>query len=132
MKGFLFNPVVSDKKKRDLLSTLANDAGLSKHTLNFLNLLLDQDRLVAIQEIFDQFEIQYCKLTDTQASTALEMHTDGCSLLPTVLLASAARNCPICKIYQHNVGPLKYTAFPSLHLTTKIHMNITIHIIPST
>lgn len=68
VKGFLFNPVVADKKKRDLLQTLANDAGLSKHTLNFMNLLLDQDRLVAIQEIFDQFEIQYCKLTDTQAS----------------------------------------------------------------
>ena len=42
MKGFLFNPVVADQKKRDLLSSLANDAGLSKHTLNFLNLLLDQ------------------------------------------------------------------------------------------
>ncbi|CAL8471262.1 g10804 [Coccomyxa elongata] len=69
VKDFLFNPVVADKRKRELLSSLANDAGLSKHTLNFLNLLLDQDRLVAIQEIFDQFEIQYCKLTDTQVAT---------------------------------------------------------------
>ena len=135
VKGFLFNPVVADQKKRDLLSSLANDAGLSKHTLNFLNLLLDQarqllcvspalrvgvcvtnsggipldasahchaaagvdrrrialpcmcmaaahglsggvmggwlqDRLMAIQEIFDAFEIQYCKLTDTQVRAA--------------------------------------------------------------
>ena len=42
VKGFLFNPVVADQRKRELLSSLANDAGLSKHTLNFLNLLLDQ------------------------------------------------------------------------------------------
>ncbi len=73
MKDFLFNPVVADKRKRELLSSLANDAGLSKHTLNFLNLLLDQDRLVAIQEIFDQFEIQYCKLTDTQVDLPVRM-----------------------------------------------------------
>ena len=42
VKSFLFNPVVADQRKRELLSSLANDAGLSKHTLNFLNLLLDQ------------------------------------------------------------------------------------------
>ena len=66
MKEFLFNPMVEEKKKRDLMKSLADDAGLSKHTLNFMNLLLDQGRLFSIAEIFDQFEIQYCKLTDTQ------------------------------------------------------------------
>lgn len=44
VKNFLFNPVVADQRKRELLSSLANDAGLSSHTLNFLNLLLDQAR----------------------------------------------------------------------------------------
>ena len=41
MKDYLFNPMVDVMKKRELLSSLANDAGLSKHTTNFLNLLLD-------------------------------------------------------------------------------------------
>ncbi len=68
MKEFLFNPMVEEKKKRDLMKSLADDAGLSKHTLNFMNLLLDQGRLFSIAEIFDQFEIQYCKLTDTQVT----------------------------------------------------------------
>ena len=68
MKEFLFNPMVEEKKKRDLMKSLADDAGLSKHTLNFMYLLLDQGRLFSIAEIFDQFEIQYCKLTDTQVT----------------------------------------------------------------
>ena len=67
VKEFLFNPMVDVGKKRDLLSSLANDAGLSKHTLNFLNLLLDSDRLVAVESIFDEFQAAYCRLTDTQA-----------------------------------------------------------------
>ena len=66
VKEFLFNPMVEEKKKRDLMKSLADDAGLSKHTLNFMYLLLDQGRLYSIAEIFDEFEIQYCKLTDTQ------------------------------------------------------------------
>ncbi len=70
VKEFLFNPMVDIGKKRDLLSSLANDAGLSKHTLNFLNLLLDSDRLVAMEQIFDAFQTAYCRLTDTQARHA--------------------------------------------------------------
>jgi len=69
VKDFLFNPMVEEKKKRDLMKSLADDAGLSKHTLNFMYLLLDQGRLYSIADIFDQFEIQYCKLTDTQVAT---------------------------------------------------------------
>ncbi|KAK9826862.1 hypothetical protein WJX81_001390 [Elliptochloris bilobata] len=69
VKDFLFNPMVDVGKKRDLLSSLANDAGLSKHTLNFLNLLLDSDRLVAIESIFEEFQAAYCRLTDTQVAT---------------------------------------------------------------
>ena len=74
VKEFLFNPMVEEKKKRDLMKSLADDAGLSKHTLNFMYLLLDQGRLFSIAEIFDQFEIQYCKLTDTQARVCAPRH----------------------------------------------------------
>ena len=74
VKEFLFNPMVDVGKKRDLLLSLANDAGLSKHTLNFLNLLLDSDRLVAVESIFDEFQAAYCRLTDTQAR-ATELHS---------------------------------------------------------
>jgi len=90
VKDFLFNPMVDIGKKRDLLSSLANDAGLSKHTLNFMNLLLDSDRLVAMEQIFDAFQTAYCRLTDTQARQA----PDTCAVqnmlqtFPSTLVAS--------------------------------------------
>lgn len=68
IKEYLFNPMVDESKKRAFMKSLADDAGLSKHTLNFMYLLMDQGRLFGIADIFDQFEIQYCKLTDTQVT----------------------------------------------------------------
>ena len=96
VKEFLFNPMVEEKKKRDLMKSLADDAGLSKHTLNFMYLLLDQGRLFSIAEIFDQFEIQYCKLTDTQV-TALQ-------LLYASRLATKSGSANSSAVHCHAIG----------------------------
>lgn len=68
IKTFLFNPVMTAEKKRDVVKKIGKEAGLSKYTTNFLNLLIDKDRIQAIEEIIDAFEKTYCKLTDTQVS----------------------------------------------------------------
>lgn len=69
VKDFLENPVVEVGKKKDLLARVGREAGLNGATLNFLNLLLDNDRFVAAAAIFEAFEAQYCALTDTQVAT---------------------------------------------------------------
>lgn len=68
IKTFLFNPVMTEDKKRDVVKRIAKEAGLSKYTVNFLNLLIDKDRIVAIEEILEAFEKTYCSMTDTQVT----------------------------------------------------------------
>jgi len=68
IKTFLFNPVMTEDKKKDVVKKIAKEAGLSKYTVNFLNLLVDTDRIVAIEEILNAFEQTYCKMTDTQVA----------------------------------------------------------------
>lgn len=68
IKDFLFNPVMTPEMKRDVVKNISKEAGLSKYTTNFLNLLVDKDRIEAIEEILEAFEQTYCKMTDTQVS----------------------------------------------------------------
>lgn len=68
VKEFLTNPCVSAPKKKELLKRLGAEAGLDSSTLNFLGLLVDNDRLVAADEVFVAFEKVYCGLTDTQVA----------------------------------------------------------------
>jgi F-type H+-transporting ATPase subunit delta len=69
VKDFLENPTVDIGKKKDLLARVGREAGLNEATVNFLNLLVDNDRFVAATAIFEAFELQYCALTDTQVAT---------------------------------------------------------------
>lgn len=78
IKTFLFNPVMTPEKKRDVVKNISKEANLSKYTTNFLNLLIDKDRIEAIEEILDAFEKTYCKMTDTQVSYS--MTTRQCSV----------------------------------------------------
>lgn len=66
VREFLFNPMITEDKKKDVLEKLAKDAKLTDYVLNFLNILIDQDRLVNADTIFSAFESRYCELTDTQ------------------------------------------------------------------
>lgn len=63
---FLTNPIIPGSKRKDVLKALGQKAQLNEVTVNFVSLLIDNDRLVAYAEIFDSFEQQYCALTDTQ------------------------------------------------------------------
>lgn len=48
---------------------MGREAGLSKSTVNFLNILVDNDRMSAADAVFKSFETLYCALTDTQVAT---------------------------------------------------------------
>ena len=69
VKEFLCNPVVPVAKKREALARVGREAGLTKSTVNFLNILVDNDRMVAADSVFASFEKLYCGLTDTQVAT---------------------------------------------------------------
>jgi len=64
----LSNPVVDAEKKRAVLTKLGKEAGFQTYTNNFLNLLLEKDRLSLLDEVCESFEEAYCKLTDTQVA----------------------------------------------------------------
>lgn len=61
-----FNPVVDATKKKAVVAKISKEAGFQKYTTNFLNLLVEKDRVNLLNEICESFEEQYCVLTDTQ------------------------------------------------------------------
>nr|XP_023894472.1 ATP synthase delta chain, chloroplastic [Quercus suber] len=63
---FFANPVIDVEKKREMLDQIASSSGLSPHTANFLNILVDSGRIDLIKDIVSEFEIVYNDLTDTQ------------------------------------------------------------------
>jgi len=68
VKSFLSNPTLPEEKKKGLVKRIASESGFNNYTVNFLNLLIDQNRIDAIEEICDAFETKYCSLTDTQVA----------------------------------------------------------------
>lgn len=65
----LYNPVVEASKKKSVLAKIVAEAGFQAYTSNFLNLLVEKDRIRLLDEICESFEEQYCALTDTQVAT---------------------------------------------------------------
>ncbi|GLC47420.1 hypothetical protein PLESTB_000542900 [Pleodorina starrii] len=65
----IMNPVVDGEKKRAVLAKIAKEAGFQQYTVNFLNLLVEKDRLPLVPEICECFEDLYCQMTDTQVAT---------------------------------------------------------------
>jgi hypothetical protein len=66
LTDLLYNPVVDGDKKKAVLAKIAKEAGFQGYTGNFLNVLVQKDRLNLLPEIVESFEEQYCELTDTQ------------------------------------------------------------------
>ncbi|KAG2432110.1 hypothetical protein HXX76_009037 [Chlamydomonas incerta] len=69
LSALIMNPVVDADKKRAVLAKIAKEAGFQQYTINFLNLLVEKDRLALVPEICECFEDLYCQLTDTQVAT---------------------------------------------------------------
>ncbi|GIL60085.1 hypothetical protein Vafri_14743 [Volvox africanus] len=69
LSDLIMNPVVEADKKRAVLAKIAKEAGFQQYTVNFLNLLVEKDRLALVPEICECFEDFYCQMTDTQVAT---------------------------------------------------------------
>lgn len=63
---FFANPIIGDEKKRELINEIAKSSELLPHVVNFLNILVDMDRMELIKEIVQEFEMVYNKITDTE------------------------------------------------------------------
>ncbi|XP_010530142.1 PREDICTED: ATP synthase subunit delta, chloroplastic-like [Tarenaya hassleriana] len=63
---FFANPTVTVEKKREVLDEIAKSSSLQPHTENFLNILVDANRIEMVSEIVKEFEAVYNKLTDTE------------------------------------------------------------------
>jgi F-type H+-transporting ATPase subunit delta len=74
LRELLFNPVVENEKKRAVLVKIGKEAGFNQYTNNFLNLLLEKDRLPLLDEICESFEELYCQMTDTQVTARTGVH----------------------------------------------------------
>ena len=58
VKDTLSNPIIQDEKKKQVLSTIAREAGFTESTLSFLSLLVDARRIDAIDEIVEATRAQ--------------------------------------------------------------------------
>ncbi|CAJ1943616.1 unnamed protein product [Sphenostylis stenocarpa] len=66
VSDFFADPTLAVEEKRKLVDQIAESSGLQPHTKNFLNILVDGQRIDLINEIAREFELMYNTLTDTE------------------------------------------------------------------
>nr|GMD18864.1 ATP synthase delta chain, chloroplastic [Ipomoea batatas] len=57
---------MSDEKKREVVAEITKLFELQLHVVNFLNILVDMDRMELIKDIVQEFEMVYNKITDSR------------------------------------------------------------------
>ncbi|CAA7059463.1 unnamed protein product [Microthlaspi erraticum] len=60
------NPTVELWKKREVIDLIAESLSLLPYTANFLNVLIDSNRIDLVNEIIKEFELVYNKVTQTE------------------------------------------------------------------
>uniref|UniRef100_A0A7C8YFJ7 Uncharacterized protein n=1 Tax=Opuntia streptacantha TaxID=393608 RepID=A0A7C8YFJ7_OPUST len=66
VREFFANPVIEIEKKRAVLDEIVQSSGLQPRTGNFINILIDMNRVELIKDIVEEFEVVYNKMTDTE------------------------------------------------------------------
>ncbi|KAH9627242.1 hypothetical protein KSS87_018518 [Heliosperma pusillum] len=64
--SFFTSPVIGTVEKRSVLDDIVKSADLQPHTTNFLNILIDMDRIELVKDIVKEFERVYNLITETQ------------------------------------------------------------------
>lgn len=107
IKSFLSNPTIPENRKMDLVRKVASESGFNPYTVDFLNLLIDQNRIDAISEICEAFETRYCQLTDTTVATlrsAVKLEQEQQFLIAKKLQElSGARNVKIVPVIDESL-----------------------------
>ncbi|KAJ4846085.1 hypothetical protein Tsubulata_016722 [Turnera subulata] len=63
---FFLNPIISEEKKKEVIAELAAGNSLQPTTENFLNILLEAERMDIVKDIVEEFEREYNEITDTE------------------------------------------------------------------
>lgn len=77
---FFVSPVVETEKKRQLLEEIAESYALPPHVANFLNVLVDAQRIEKFSDIIKEFEKVYNTLTNTElavVSSVVKLQSDN-------------------------------------------------------
>lgn len=60
--------MISTENKRSVLDEIVSSSGLQPHTANFLNILIDAERIDLIKDIVKEFDVVYNKITETEVA----------------------------------------------------------------
>lgn len=60
------NPTVELWKKREVIDLISESLSLLPYTANFLNVLIDSNRIDLVNEIMKEFEVVYNRMTQTE------------------------------------------------------------------
>merc|ERR550537_755331 len=64
----LTNPLISADKKASIVKQISAEGFFNELTTNFLNVLIDRERIDCIVEVIEAFDDFYCKANDTQVA----------------------------------------------------------------
>ncbi|KAK1314347.1 hypothetical protein QJS10_CPA06g00582 [Acorus calamus] len=64
--AFFTNPTIDVEKKRSVLDDIVKSSELQPQMSNFLNILIDMNRIDQVKEIVKEFEVVYNKMTETE------------------------------------------------------------------
>lgn len=68
LRSFLLGVPLGPDERKKIISTLAKEVSMKQETVDFLHLLVDVNRLDAIEDIISAFDDKYNTITDTQVS----------------------------------------------------------------
>ena len=69
LRDFMLGVPLGQDQRKDIIDSIAKDISMQKETCDFLKLLIDTNRMDAIEDIIVVFDEKYNILTDTQVCT---------------------------------------------------------------
>lgn len=71
LREFMLGVPLGQDQRKAIIDSIAKDISMQKETCDFLKLLIDTNRMDAIEDIVVVFDEKYNVITDTQVSTRL-------------------------------------------------------------
>lgn len=97
LRTFLLGVPLGQEERKNIISTLAKEVSMKQETLDFLHLLVDVNRLDAIEDIISAFDEKYNTITDTQVSSLTT------ATPPKSFCSSHWKNCQSCSNPVHTI-----------------------------
>jgi F0F1-type ATP synthase delta subunit len=82
LREFILGVPLGTDQRKTIIDAIAKDIKMQKETCDFLKLLIDTNRMDAIEDIINVFDEKYNILTDTQVRV-LSQTCISCSCVPS-------------------------------------------------